>query len=178
MPPQREPVFSTRPGPASQSSVDAAAAVEAGTFHRASLRPRAEGLAGLLGNLAVALRMLSAGPADRDGNRACGVVAGGVGVGRARVWREEIRFENPKLLLNLGVCLAIAGKSERARAALALAREAFEARCDHFHLGRVFDTLARLAKHQGDVVSTRRCVGSAMSHKHDCPRLRRRLLQR
>jgi tetratricopeptide (TPR) repeat protein len=77
----------------------------------------------------------------------------------------KIRVENPKLLLDLGICLAIDGKPERARAALALAREAFEARCDHFHLGRVFDTLARLAKRQGDVVSTRRCVGGAMSHK-------------
>jgi hypothetical protein len=77
----------------------------------------------------------------------------------------KVRVENPKLLLNLGVCLAIDDKPERARAALALAREAFEARCDHFHLGRVFDTLARLAYRQGDVVSMRRCAGSAMSHK-------------
>ena len=77
----------------------------------------------------------------------------------------KIRVENPKLLLDLGVCLAILDKPERSRAALALAREAFEARCDHFHLSRVFDTLARLAKREGDVVSMRRCVGIAMLHE-------------
>jgi tetratricopeptide (TPR) repeat protein len=77
----------------------------------------------------------------------------------------KIRVENPKLLLDLGVCLAILDKPERSRAALALARGAFEARCDHFLLSRVFDTLARLAKREGDVVSMRRCVGSAMLHE-------------
>jgi hypothetical protein len=75
------------------------------------------------------------------------------------------RFENPKLLLNLGVCCAISAKPAKSREFLALAREAFEARCDHFHLGRVFDTLARLAILEGDEVSRRRCVAAALSHK-------------
>jgi hypothetical protein len=78
---------------------------------------------------------------------------------------EKIRVENPKLLLDLGVCLAILDKPEKSRAALALAREALEARCDHFLLSRVFDTLARLAKREGDVVGMRRYVGSAMLHE-------------
>jgi len=78
---------------------------------------------------------------------------------------DRVRVECPELLLNLGVYLAIDDKPDRARAVLALAREAFEARCDHFHLGQVFDTLARLAKRAGDVVGMRRCVGSALLHK-------------
>ena len=77
----------------------------------------------------------------------------------------KVRVENPKLLLDLGFCLAILDKPERSRAVLALAREALEARCDHFLLSRVFDTLARLAKREGDVVSTRRYVGRAMLHE-------------
>jgi hypothetical protein len=78
---------------------------------------------------------------------------------------DKVRVESPELLLSLGVYLAIDDKPDRARAVLALAREAFEARCDHFHLGQVFDTLAKLAKRAGDVAAMRRCVGCAMEHK-------------
>jgi hypothetical protein len=77
----------------------------------------------------------------------------------------KVRVESPQLLLKLGIALAVYDEPEKAKAALAVAREAFEARCDYHQLGQVFDALARLAKRAGDVVSMRQYAACAMEHK-------------
>ena len=67
--------------------------------------------------------------------------------------------------MKLAGYLATASQWDQARAMLAIAREIYEAHGDFRMLGQMFDTEARMARLQGDIVKARKLVGQALLAK-------------